>query len=300
MQRTHDEPRPAAEVEAPSEEAADGADSWRYHVRGTLPPVAGEPSATRGRPTASDRAFGSGATHPAAQPWQRQLWQLANNHPLAQKLIGHYMDATGAALTLSATEMAACNPIVNIRRSKAFMALVDSLRDRGGGTANVDVNGLGGAQTNGTLGNFTIMWRGSVAVNADGSWSFSGSVMFHDVWDFDPKNFGEADRTFLAELKVRIANRLLPGKPFHIFSEQVDVAQSSPQATAWWGNGAPLGSHLDNPTFMLDSTVAGETIAGATAGASAPALAAGAAIGAAASGAVIDIALANRDAPASE
>jgi hypothetical protein len=292
MERSRDERSPGPDNETASQElTADTGAATRF-VAGSVPPIATATPA-RAMPTASERAFGS-TTAPEPQPWQRRLWQLANNHPVAQKLLDNYMDGTGAAVTLTSSEMQACNPVVNIRRSKPFMALVDSLRERGGGTSEVDVRGLGGARSNGTLGNFTITWRGSVTVRADGTWSFGGTAFFYDYWDFDPKSFAEADRPMLAELKVRVASLLLPGKPFHIFSEQVAVSQSSADHAAAWGNGAAPGEHLDNPTFMLDSTLAGETVAGATAGATAPALATGAAIGAAVSGAFVDVALTNR------
>jgi hypothetical protein len=91
----------------------------------------------------------------------------------------------------------------------------------------------GGALTNGTLGNFTIYWNGDVIVAPDGRWSFTGAVSFYDFWDFDPKGSG-SNRPLPAEIKVRVADMFLPGRPFAISSTTVPARQSNGDARATW------------------------------------------------------------------
>ena len=62
--------------------------------------------------------------------------------------------------------------------------------------------------TNGTLGNFTITYKGMLTVMADGTWTFIGVMTFYDVWDFDPKPFGSSGRSTAGELKTRVAAAL--------------------------------------------------------------------------------------------
>jgi hypothetical protein len=188
-----------------------------------------------------DRAAGgSGAAHAVqmrAATWlERRAWLAFFDHYLPRKFLNNYMDDTGTAIILTQQEMQDCNPIVDIRRSPAFMSQVARLQAAGGGTEPVDVRGWGGAMTNGTLGNFTIKWRGSVTVEASGSWAFNGTIEFYDFWDFDPKGSG-SNRPLPAEIKVRTANALLPGQPFHIHSVQAPASQASGNSGANWASG---------------------------------------------------------------
>jgi hypothetical protein len=173
----------------------------------------------------------------AATYFERRAWLGFFSHYLPRKLLNNYMDDTGTPITLSLTEMQDCNPIVDIRRSSAFMTQVATLAGAGGSTASVSVRGAGAAMTNGTLGNFTVNYLGSVTVTASGAWTFTGTMAFYDFWDFDPRGSGTG-RPPIAELKVRVANALLPGSPFHIFSVPAPVTQASTDGAAHWGTGA--------------------------------------------------------------
>jgi hypothetical protein len=183
---------------------------------------------------------GSGAGHAVqmrAATWlERRAWLAFFDHHLPRKFLNNYMDDTGTSIVLTQQEMQDCNPIVNIRRSPAFMSQVARLQAAGGGTEAVDVRGAGGAMTNGTLGNFTIKWRGSVTVEASGRWAFNGTIEFYDFWDFDPKGSG-SNRPLPAEIKVRVANAFLPGQPFHIHSVQAPASQASGDPAANWASG---------------------------------------------------------------
>ncbi|MGA1870582.1 MAG: DUF4157 domain-containing protein [bacterium] len=168
---------------------------------------------------------------------ERRAWLSFFDHYLPRKFLNNYMDDTGNPITLTPTEMADCNPIVDLKRSSAFRRELASLLAVGGGTQYLDITGWGGALTNGTLGNFTIHYSGILTVSPDGSWVFNGFMWFEDYWDFNP---GGANRPLSAELKVLIANVFLPGRPFLINSALVPVMQTSEDSRATWGAHAPV------------------------------------------------------------
>lgn len=162
---------------------------------------------------------------------ERRAWLAFFDHYLPRKFLNNYMDDTGTPITLTATEMQDCNPIVDLQRSRAFMAELGRLRAAGGGTSTLSCTGWGGAKTNGTLGNFTIHYDGALTVAADGSWTFAGTMWFEDYWDF---NTGGPNRPVAAEVKVRVANAFLPGRPFPIDSVRVPVSQAFGDRAATW------------------------------------------------------------------
>jgi len=196
--------------------------------------------------------------------FERRMWLGFFDHYLPRMFLNNYMDDTGARIVLTKQEMIDCNPIVDLRRSTAFMSKVADLMKAGGGTAAITMKGWGGALTNGTLGNFTITYTGTVAVKPDGSWVFTGTMTFHDFWDFDPKGSGSG-RSSQGELKVRVANLLLPGKPFDIDSVAVDVTQSDKDARATWGSSKPPVNVPDNARSGA-ADIGGTAAAGAAGG----------------------------------
>ena len=172
---------------------------------------------------------------------ERRAWLSFFDHYLPRKFLNNYMDDTGTPITLTQQEMIDCNPIVDLHRSTAFVAEVASLKKAGGGSKTIKVSGWGGALTNGTLGNFTIHYSGTVNVTGSGDWDFKGQMDFYDYWDFDPKPFGKGSgRPIPAEVKVRVANLALPGQPFDIKSVSVPVSQKSADSSATWAGGAPV------------------------------------------------------------
>lgn len=201
---------------------------------------------------------------------ERRAWLASFDHPLPRRFLNHYMDDVGTPITLTPAEMADCNPIVDLRRSTGFMAAVTGLAAAGGGTREVHVTGWGGAMTNGTLGNFTIHYDGQVTVAPSGEWAFTGTMHFHDFWDFDPKPFGKSGRPVPAEIKVRVAAMGLPGRPFDIESAQVPVRQGDSDARAVWGTGAAPRAVLDRGARtgadVATGDVGGEVVGGAVGG----------------------------------
>lgn len=178
---------------------------------------------------------------------ERRAWLSFFDHYIPRMFLNNYMDDTGATITLTSQQMEDCNPIVDVRRSQGIQQAIARLQAAGGGSQTfTDQRGWGGARTNGSLGNFTIFYTGTLTVDASGDWAFNGTMRFYDFWDFDPKPFGNSGRSTAGELKTRVAAYGLPGRPFEIQSVTVPVAQSSAMSRANWGSGtAPVsvGDH---------------------------------------------------------
>ena len=195
-------------------------------------------------------AQGVPGVHPRQATWlERRAWMSFFDHYLPRKFLSNYMDDSGAAITLSLQEMMDCNPIVNMRRSEGFANELAALQlqvkeTNAAGTPRpavqyIEVNGPGQALTNGTLGNFTIRYKGLLTVNPNGQWVFTGTMEFYDIWDFDPKPFGTSGRSTAGEVKTRVAAYGLPGKPFEIFSVPSPLIQTGSDQGAVWVGGVP-------------------------------------------------------------
>jgi hypothetical protein len=71
------------------------------------------------------------------------------------------MDDNGNSITLTRQEMEDCNAVgVDIRRSAAFQKALTSLKASGGGIDPITCTSFAGAMTNGTMGNFTVIYEG--------------------------------------------------------------------------------------------------------------------------------------------
>ncbi|MEK6288293.1 MAG: DUF4157 domain-containing protein [Acidobacteriota bacterium] len=182
-----------------------------------------------------------GVIYRRAATWlERRAWLSFFSDPVPRMLLNNYMNDTGTAVTLSQAEMVGCNPIVDLKRSAVFLQHVANLRSGGGGTQLITFSGWGGALTNGTLGNFTINYRGRLTVSPAGGWNFVGTMDFYDYWDFDTKPFSSGSgRPVSAEIKVRTAAAFLPGRPFPVTSVQVPVWQTNANTRATWSGATP-------------------------------------------------------------
>lgn len=188
-----------------------------------------------------------------AATWlERRAWLSFFSHYMPRKFLNNYMDDTGNPITLTLQEMQDINPRVNINhpRSRQFKrelaALQQQMLDSAGNGGEavpqvkyIEVSGPGQAMTNGTLGNFTIKYKGMLTVMPDGNWTFIGTMSFYDIWDFDPKPFGRSGRSTAGELKTRVASTFLPGQAFKIFSVEAPLVQSGQDPRAAWAGGAP-------------------------------------------------------------
>lgn len=195
-------------------------------------------------------AQGEPGVHPRSATWlERRAWLSFFDHYLPRRFLNNYMDDTGTPITLTTQEMIDVNPIVNLRASQGFATELGALQaqvkasKQAGAPAPavkyIDETGPGQAMTNGTLGNFTIHYRGMLTVSADGTWVFVGTMDFYDIWDFDPKPFGTSGRSVAGELKTRVAADFLPGRSFEIFSTHSVCAQTGTDRAAVWAGGTP-------------------------------------------------------------
>lgn len=167
---------------------------------------------------------------------------------LSRNLLGRYMDGTGEPYVLSHEEMIACHAGMSLRVCEPFMAQVGLLKEAGGGTQSVPyVKSLGVAASPATLGNFRVEWRGAVTVTGE-AWQFTGSVQFYDVYDFDAHDDGS--RPHWAELKTRLAGKVIAGKPFEIHSTPIAAWQTHEDVLAQWV-GYTDGSE-DAPDAFMD------------------------------------------------
>jgi len=168
---------------------------------------------------------------------------LGFSHYLPEKLIDIYTGLGGGELHLSNRETIDTNPYpVSIFQGKnkdknrseaaAFLKEYNSLEK--GSSKSVKFSVSGKAATQGTLGQFTIIFDGILKRNKDDSWEFSGTMQFMDVWDFDKKEGGQ--RTSGSERATQIGRDYLVGQTFEIFSPLIPVKQTSEDSQVDWWN----------------------------------------------------------------
>jgi hypothetical protein len=206
---------------------------------------------------------------------ERRAWLAFFDHYLPRKFLNNYMDDTANPITLTQQEMTDVNPIVNIRRSAGFAAELAALQAqvKASNAAGapvpaikyIEVSGPGQALTNGTLGNFTIHYKGALTVSPDGNWSFIGAMDFYDYWDFDPKPFGTSGRSTPGELKTRVGAHFIPGSPFHIYSVDTICVQSGTDRAAVWAGGTPV--HVPDKAGRTGADIATGDVGGGDVGA---------------------------------
>jgi hypothetical protein len=211
----------------------------------------------------------------SATYFERRAWLSFFSHYLPRKFLNNYMDDTGNPITLTVQEMMDVNPRVNIKASPGFRTHLASLvkesaANAAAGTPGpairyIEVKGPGQAMTNGTLGNFTINYKGILTASADGSWSFVGFMTFYDYWDFDPKPWSGSGRSTAGELKTRVGAYFIPGQPFEIFSEAAPIAQAEGDPRATWAGGTP--KFVNDRAGVAGSDIAGGDVVGGPEGA---------------------------------
>jgi hypothetical protein len=186
--------------------------------------------------------------------------------PLCKSLIDHYCHGEGQEFGLTNLGMTQCNAVIdfgNDKRSPQFLRFVNGMgaeiaRTAGGDAAarqkplesDVSFTMLGGCNTSGTLGDFTVYAWGKLKVwnpdedGADADWSFDGSMWWFDIWDFDKRaasGAGEPGRTSKGSWRTDVGS-LLNGTPFEIKSAAVPVRQARAEAAGgnhyakWEGN----------------------------------------------------------------
>jgi len=168
--------------------------------------------------------------------------------PLCKQLIEHYCHGRGFEMCLTEHAMAQCNALIDLgnnKRSLQFLRFVDQMgaeiaRNAGGAPtrlkgppleSDVSFDVLGGCNTSGTLGDFTVYAWGKLkvwdpnAAGSDADWSFEGQMWWYDRWDFDsraPSKPGEPGRTVKGSWRTE-AGGMLNGVPFDIKTVAVPV-----------------------------------------------------------------------------
>src|SRR5258708_1733261 len=161
------------------------------------------------------------------------------NHPLAKKMLRHYVFGGGATLNLTEQEMIDCNPYVNLTPAKKFQdALAEATKTPGKATPLV-IKVPAIALTNGTLGNFTVNITGTLTAASDGSWQVNGTMSFYDIYDFDPKPFATSGRSTQGEIKTRVGHYFIPGKNYEVTSVDTKFTQTQADKMVVWAGGTP-------------------------------------------------------------
>lgn len=169
-----------------------------------------------------------------------ETFAMGFSHYLPKKFLRQYIWGNGAPITLTLQEMIDCNVVIDLRQSAGVAAVVAKAAATPGAPVALQLSTLAGALTNGSLGNFTVNLKGQALVGNAGEWSVTGQMDFYDIWDFDPKPMGKANRSDEGEWKTRLGT-LLPGKPFKIFSPSVPFAQTQADRLVSWAGGTPTG-----------------------------------------------------------
>ncbi|MEP3208646.1 MAG: DUF6443 domain-containing protein, partial [Maribacter sp.] len=170
---------------------------------------------------------------------------------LAQAFVYNYANGKGEPMTLNENgmETVRASPVSIFRGSGSggrainrriaekarFNVALSSIKP--GESTYFENDILAKANNQGTLGNFTIYFQGTLTKDENGKdWSFDGQMSFYDLWDLDKKEGNQ--RTQSSEDATAIGSKLLKGgKGFEIFSHNVDVKQTSKDSHVDWFNG---------------------------------------------------------------
>ncbi len=186
---------------------------------------------------------------------------------LANRLLVHYEMGLGSVYNLTEEEMEFANAmgssILRIADDQFFDIMGEDVRAQAIGNAteletllNTLKIGESGEYTSlvqalsrasGTLGQFTIQFKGRITKTSENDWSFSGTMTYTDTWDFDSHEGNDQSiRGNSAERDVSLARKYLTGKGFPIRGT-VDVIQnSSDNVVDWFRQNNRLLNRRDN------------------------------------------------------
>jgi len=159
------------------------------------------------------------------------MFRMGFYDEMPRQLIYHFTHGKGKDFEITESKM---NKIHADKVGIPDKAIQESIAN-GPGVYKVSEDVSADANTNGTLGAFTIRIRGEITVNENGTWSFDGDMQFYDEYDFDPKDWGV--RSNSGEVQTRIANIFLPGKGFKAESKWVEVKQKQGEEYFDWFKG---------------------------------------------------------------
>ncbi len=190
--------------------------------------------------------------NPLIPKWYRQIWFdiFHEKNEMAEKFMTRYQDCTGETYRLTKEEMVKIFPRVlfdgkyleiweRVMRLNSEAEKTDSLPEGFELTESVLSSSPAG-----TLGNFWAHINGRVEFtrkpheNDEGdNWRIVGTVSFFDIWDFDEQKSLDPNKVVVGEkggrdaptnLRVKLANLFLPGKPFKIVSETANFVLTFP------------------------------------------------------------------------
>ncbi|WP_290796213.1 RHS repeat domain-containing protein [Flavihumibacter sp. UBA7668] len=173
-----------------------------------------------------------------------KAFQAAFNQDLPKRLINHYSYGAGRQYILSKYETENLNIYHtglhggapnDINKTSAFLATI-----KNGETKELPdgYSIQGGAGLAGTLGRFKIELCGKVTKDKkDGDiWRFEGQMRFIDTYDFkgESSSPGDLERSEWGDFQTRFAENNLPGTPFEIRSEWINVKQDNSNFFDWF------------------------------------------------------------------
>ncbi len=165
-------------------------------------------------------------------------FKLGFSHYLPKRFLDHYSVGVGNEYKLSLQETIDVNAqpfglrgAIEFRSNDAakFDVLLASMKE--GETKKLNNYTVRGASRNsGTLGNFTVFFRGNLVKTSTG-FEFEGEFKYYDIYDFDQ---GTAHRPPDANDLVRFADDYLDGNEFIIESEWIKVKQTEKDKVVDW------------------------------------------------------------------
>ena len=182
-----------------------------------------------------------------------EFWASFFTDPLAKKMLHQYIFGGGTTLNLSEREMIDCNPYINLALAKGFQAALTEAAKTPGKATPITIKIPAIALTNGTLGNFTVNITGTLTVASGGSWQVNGMMNFYDIFDFDPKPFGKANRSTQGEIKTRVGHYLIPGTNYKVTSVDTKFTQTQADKMVVWAGGTP--KFVPDRVSELDATL---------------------------------------------
>lgn len=131
------------------------------------------------------------------------------------------MKGNGADFVLTVDEMKSLYASISIMEEprvthrKNLDGYISEAKAKNGGryaeARIVDYHVAGDALIKGTLGQFTVIFNGTLHWHASSYWNFLGCMSFYDRWDFDGHRGKKTKRHSLAEDKSDFARRYIPG-----------------------------------------------------------------------------------------
>jgi len=152
-----------------------------------------------------------------------ELFKLAFSHPFPKELIDYYTSNKGGTFTLTEEQMMEITPVggESITDDGNFREVFNKLDIEE--SLVTEFRTLSSAMLAGTLGDFTIVYQGTLTRTGEEDFEFNGDMTFNDTYDFNKSEH----RTDAAEWKVWVARNFLHGTPYLVTSEAIPVSENT-------------------------------------------------------------------------